>query len=213
MIERDKLTVEWTTPEDHTEEFRVLDYRHIITRQRYPKWKGVKIIKHPTDLVLYHQAIWSNQPEFIVETGTRWGGSALFYASMMDLVGRGKVVSIDIAPLGQPRHPRIIYLQGSSVDRNIVDQVKALVNGSCMVILDSSHRRRHVKWELRHYAPLVTKGQFLVIEDCYMRGRNKLYEPGEARDWFLRHTKKFKQTDYDNQFLSTSTRGGWLKRI
>jgi len=81
-----------------------------------------------------------------------------------------------------------------------------------MVVLDSNHKRLHVKWELHLYAPLVSKGQFLVVEDCYRRGHNKLLGPGLAINWYLKRSKNFVRTDYDKQFISTLTRGGWLLR-
>jgi cephalosporin hydroxylase len=81
-----------------------------------------------------------------------------------------------------------------------------------MVVLDSDHSRQHVKRELCFYADIVTSGQYLVIEDCYMykTGEAQLAGPGEARDWFLKRSKKLVQTDLDKQYLIGFCRGGWL---
>ena len=67
-----------------------------------------------------------------------------------------------------------------------------------------------VKWDLYNYSPLVTPGQYLVVEDCYIdRG---LYGPGEAKEWFLRNSKTFKQTDVCAKYIVGMTMDGWLIR-
>ena len=82
-----------------------------------------------------------------------------------------------------------------------------------MVVLDSNHERSHVKWELYLYSPLVTKGQFLVAEDIYTRGRNVLFGPGQAVEWFLKRDKNFVRTKYDRQYFSAITRDSWLQKV
>ena len=191
-------------------------YTHLHRKQHHPQWKGINILKMPTDLLLYHQIIWDTRPKWIVETGTKFGGSALFFQDMLDMVGEGgRVITIDKVPQVEKQDPRIIYLEGSSRDEKIIKQVKEMVSGEpTMVILDSDHGRVHVKWELHYYAPLVTPGNYLVIEDCYIRSHRKYY-PLEARDWFLADTKtgrKFKQTNLGMEFLVGVCVGGWLRR-
>ena len=191
-------------------------YHHIHKLGHEPKWRGVRVVKQPTDMVLYQEVIWENKPKWIVEAGTKFGGSAVFFQDMLDMVGQGgKVITIDIEAQVKKPDPRIIYIEGSSRDKEIVRQVRGLVGDeSCMVVLDSNHHRIHVKWELYHYAPMVTSGQFLVIEDCYSRG-TKPFGPLEARDWFLRETKEgryFEQTNLERKFLIGVCAGGWLRR-
>jgi cephalosporin hydroxylase len=205
----------WGNDVNRQMELNAALYQHIHMENREPTWRGVRIIKMPTDLFLYAEVIQQNKPKWIVETGTKFGGSSLWFQDCLDSVGEGgRVVTIDIdAKVANP-DPRITYIAGSSRDREIVAQVKALVGSdTCMVVLDSLHARWHVKWELYHYAPMVTPGQYLVIEDCYGR-RATLYGPGEARDWFLAGTRgrNFEQTNLDRRFLIGVCLGGWLRR-
>ncbi len=196
-------------------EVNAVMYQHIHRESREPTYRGVRIIKMPTDLALYHQVIWENRPKWIIETGTKFGGSSLYFQDQLDMIGEGgKVVTIDINAVVVEKDPRITYITGSSVDRGIVAQVKEMVgDDSVMVVLDSNHNRKHVKWELYHYGPMVTQGQYLVVEDCYTRS-STLYRPGEARDWFLttRAGRQFEQTNLDRQFLVGVCLGGWLRR-
>ena len=202
--------------DDKTLKLNEVLYHHIHVKGHEPRWRGVRVIKQPGDLILYQEVIWENKPKFIVETGTKFGGSALFFQDMLDLVGEGgKVLTVDIAAKVNNPDPRIRYIEGNSKDEAIVDQVRRIVgDDTCMVVLDSDHRRIHVKWELHRYAPLVTPGQYLVIEDCYSRGTKPL-GPLEARDWFLADTKEgrqFQQTNLERKFLIGVCNGGWLRR-
>ncbi len=190
-------------------------YQHIHRESREPTWRGVRVVKMPTDLLLYEQIIWENRPKWIVETGTKFGGSSLFFQDMLDMVGEGgQVVTIDIRPEVKTPDPRITYITANSVNRATVQQVREMIGSDLtMVVLDSAHGRKHVKWELYLYSPLVTPGQYLVVEDCYSRS-SSLYQPGEARDWFLttRAGRQFVQTNLDRQFLVGVALGGWLRR-
>lgn len=199
-----------------TEQLNEALYHHIHILGHEPRWRGVRVIKQPGDLIQYHEVIWDNKPRWIVEAGTKFGGSALFFQDMLDIVGEGgQVITIDIDPKVAVPDPRIRYITGSSIDREIVEQVRGIVgNDTCMVVLDSNHHRKHVKWELHHYGPMVTENQYLVIEDCYSRGTKPL-GPLEARDWFLKNTKEgrqFKQTNLERKFLVGVCNGGWLRR-
>src|SRR5438132_4143406 len=103
------------------------------------------------------------EPDLIIETGTAQGGSALFLASICDLLGKGRIVSIDIAPRDdRPLHPRITYLLGSSTSAPIADEVRTLARShrTVLVILDSDHSRDHVLRELAIYGELVTPGSY-----------------------------------------------------
>jgi len=191
-------------------------YHHIHVKGHEPNWRGIRVVKQPTDMIQYQEVIWQNKPRFIIEAGTKFGGSAAFFQDMLDIVGEGgRVITIDVKDFVKVKDPRITYILGSSTDREIVAKVRGLVgNETCMVVLDSNHHRRHVKWELHHYAPMVTPGQFLVIEDCYSRG-TKPFGPLEARDWFLHDTKEgrqFQQTNLERKFLIGVCAGGWLRR-
>ena len=85
-----------------------------------------------------------------------------------------------------------------------------MLSGRVMVVVDGNHDRVHAKWDLHNYGPMVTKGQYLVVEDCYIdRG---LYGPGEARDWFLDRHRGFQQVDKCERYMVGVTMGGWLLR-
>lgn len=190
-----------------------LFYDHIYNG-REPVWRGLRIVKMPTDLILYAMIIQSAKPKWIVECGTFQGGSSVFYQDMLDIVDAGgKVITIDTSPEVKKKDKRVVYIKASSTDLATVERVKKLIrNDPTMVILDSYHLAEHVKWELSCYAPLVTKGQFLVVEDCFNRG-GLPGGPKQALEWFMRANEEFEQTNLDQRYIVGSCRGGWLRRI
>ena len=192
-------------------------YEHVLggrkPRMNYPRWRGHIIVKLPMDLILYAQAIQENRPDFIIETGTKFGGSALFFADMLETTGKGMVISVDIKPADQPDHPRVRYITGPSTDAGILDRIREMVqSGTVMASLDSNHSRRHVKRELHYYSRLVTPGQYMVVEDCYARDGGP-YPPSEAVEWFLASRKGYSLDPVDEQFLVGVTRSGWVKKL
>ncbi len=97
------------------EDFHRLYFNDVFDKQLRVNWLGVEVLKYPTDLLAYQEIIHEIRPDLIIETGTHQGGSALFFASILDLIGRGQVISIDVATRNtRPPHPRITYLVGSS---------------------------------------------------------------------------------------------------
>jgi cephalosporin hydroxylase len=118
-------------------------------------WFGIQILKCPLDLWIYQEIIFGQRPGVIVECGTMLGGSALYLASICDLVGCGKVITIDIQPrAGRPQHDRITYVTGSSTDDTVVKKVEKMIDkdDKVMVILDSDHSEKHVARELEIYS-------------------------------------------------------------
>jgi cephalosporin hydroxylase len=189
-------------------------------------WGDYRIMKCPFDAWNIQEIINERKPDVIIETGTMEGGSALFMANILDLVHNGKVITIDIMNLiNKPPHPRITYLVGSTLDLGIVDRVKELIEpgNSVMVILDSNHTGNHVTKELKIYSPLVTLGQYLVVEDSNINGHPVLYAkeskkvgggPYEATQKFLKKNDAFivdKQRNY--KFTFSFHPEGYLKRI
>lgn len=198
--------------QDDIDKINSLFIKRVHFRWADPTWRGIKIVKLPTDMILYQQEIWSKKPDFIIDLGTRFGGSALFFADLLTIIGKGEVISIDIKRRDFPKHPRIKYLTGNSLDNKLIQEIKDLIKDkSVMVVLDSDHTKDHVENELRHYSPIVTSGQWLVIEDCYGKD-GKLAGPGEARDSFLKNNHDFTKEEIDRQFIVGYTRGGWLKK-
>jgi cephalosporin hydroxylase len=185
-----------------------------------PKWLGVAALKCPFDLWVYQEILHEIKPDLILETGTARGGSALFLASVLDLLGSGAIVAIDIVRRPEwPVHPRITYLTGSSTSAPIMDQVHARVAGRSrvMVILDSDHRKDHVVDELRLYSPLVTTGSYLIVEDTNINGRPVFPGfgpgPGEAVDDFLAGNTAFERDRSRERFFVTFNPGGYLRRV
>ena len=183
-------------------------------------WLGVPTEKCPLDLWIYQEILNEARPDVIVETGTRWGGSALFLASMCDLLGRGRVITIDIdVPGDRPRHDRITYLLGSSTSRTIVDEVHGQARGSerVMVVLDSDHSMDHVLAELRAYADVVNVSSYMIVEDTNVNGNPVLpgFGPGpmEAVNRFLHENDAFEVDRGWEKFLLTFNPGGFLRRV
>lgn len=183
------------------------------TVESRPHWRGVLIDKYPGDLILYAEQIFANRPDYIVETGTRYGGASGFFADLLFLTGGRRVISIDIHDWGYAHHPMVTFLIGkSSVDSEVISQVGKMVeDGSVMVVLDSDHSWRHVYQELRRYGPMVTPGQFLVIEDCYRQGF-KRFMPMRAKEKYLSQVSRFVEEPVADRAIFAITRGGWLRR-
>jgi cephalosporin hydroxylase len=182
------------------------------------KWLGTPLLKCPFDLWIYQELIARVRPDVIVETGTHKGGSALYLASICDLLDHGRVVTVDITEKeGRPEHPRITYLAGSSTAPEIVDRIKQEAQGTVMVILDSYHSRDHVLEELEAYGPLVNPGSYVIVEDTNMNGHpsHPKFGPGpwEAVEAFLGSHPEFRvDADCEKFFLTMNPRG-YLQRV
>lgn len=182
-------------------------------------WLGVPIWKCPLDLWVYQEIIFDLKPDLIVECGTAFGGSALYMSCMLDLIDKGKVVTIDIEEKqSMPQHERLNYLHGSSTAEEIVDQVRSHVAGSdtVMVILDSDHSKDHVLNELQIYNQFVTKDSYMIVEDSNVNGHPILPEHGpgpmEAVQDFLQMNEEFVVDESKEKFYLTFNPKGFLKK-
>lgn len=139
-------------------------------------WLGRPIIQYPQDIIATQEIIWSVNPDLIIETGVAHGGSLIFSASILELLGNnGQVLGIDIDIRDHNREQierhalskRITMIQGSSIDRQVVDQVFDFAKDKqrILVILDSMHTHEHVLEELRRYSPLIQSGSYLIVFD------------------------------------------------
>jgi len=198
-------------------------------------WMGRPIIQYPQDIVAMQEIIWRVQPDLIIETGVAHGGSAVFYASMLELLGGDRIVvaiDIEIRPHNReaieshPMFPRIRLIEGSSTAPETLAQVQQLATGrqSVLVCLDSNHTHDHVLRELQLYSPLVTPGSYLVVFDTIIEDLppdmfpNRPWGPGNnpktAVHEFLKTTDHFRiDRDIDSKLLITVCPDGFLRRV
>ncbi len=212
----------------HTvESFNILYYKSNVWA-RDTKWFDHVIMKTPMDMMVIQEIINETKPDLIIETGTFKGGSALFMANMLDLIGNGYVITIENNEKrnGQPTHDRIIYWQGNSTDSEIVFRVNRATMGkkSIMVCLDSNHDKDNVLKEMEKYSGLVTVGNYLIVDDTNINnpmiifepsGEKRIYEQGphEAVEEFLTTHKEFKIDRDREKFLFTFNPDGFLRKV
>ncbi len=174
-------------------------------------WMGFKAQKCPTDAWVYQELIYRLKPDFIIESGTAFGGGAKFFANMCDLVGNGHVITIENDPARPPKQlddERITQLHGSSTDQQIIDTLKSMVaDSSAIVVLDSDHSYDHVAKELTIYPQFVKKGFYLIIEDTHMKAT------AAAVSDFMVDNNDFIVDESCEKFVLTFNPGGFLKRI
>jgi cephalosporin hydroxylase len=205
-------------------DFHRLYFNDVFDKRLRANWLGVEVLKYPTDLLVYQEIIHEIRPDLIVETGTHHGGSALFFASILDLIGQGQVISIDLNRANNlPHHPRITYLVGSSTSEDIVVDVARRAEGlaTILVTLDSGHTKQHVAREIDIYRRFVTTGSYLIVEDTKLNGHPVFtrYEPDlgegpmEAVMEFLAKDRTFRVDRSRERFFLTSNPNGFLLKI
>ncbi len=155
------------------------------TTVKQTRWRGVPLIKTPLDLWVFQEILYETQPDVLIETGTLYGGSAYYFASLFDMFGKGRVLTVDILKLDVPKHDRITYYIGSSTAPEIIEQMKNSIpeDETVMVVLDSSHESDHVLNELLSLAK--QSDTFLGYVRLCMYGKYKrrtagFRGPGEA---------------------------------
>jgi cephalosporin hydroxylase len=204
-------------------------YHHHYVHQAYrygdrrmqQTWLGHDILKSPMDCWIYQELIASVKPDVLIELGVMFGGASHFYASIMDLVGHGMVLGIDIslAKVKSVDNPRIRYIEGSSTSPEVLAQVREIVAGkTVMVIADSDHEKNHVLSELRHYAPFVNVGSYFVAEDSLNDVMHWHPVPNEGPQAavyaFLEETDDFvPDVRYAEKYVMTLSPYGFLLRV
>jgi cephalosporin hydroxylase len=186
----------------------------------HPHFLGTPVIQCVSDLWVYQEILYERRPDVIIECGTRFGGSALYLASICDLISNGEIISIDVVEKqDRPQHKRITYLTGSSTSDRTLKRVKEYIapKDRVMVFLDSDHSKDHVVEELRAYGPLVTVGDYLIVEDTSINGHPILpkFGPGpmEAVQEFLGETDSFVVDVTKEKFFVTFHPRGYLRKI
>jgi len=203
-------------------------------------WMGRPIIQYPQDILAMQELIWSIQPDLIIETGIAHGGSLIFSASMLELNAvcggpqNAEILGVDIdirdhnreAIEAHPMSKRISMIQGSSIDANIIEQVKAKAEGKqkVLVCLDSNHTHEHVLAELEAYAPLTSVGSYCIAFDTLIEDMpaelfaDRPWGPGDnpkTAVWeYLKAHPEFKiNKDLDHKLLISVAPDGYLKRV
>jgi len=198
-------------------------------------WMGRPIIQYPQDMIAMQEIIWSVKPDLIIETGIAHGGSLIYYASLLELIGKGEVLGIDIDIRQHnrkeiekhPMHKRITMIQGSSTSDETLRQVRkhAKEKEAVVVCLDSNHTHEHVLNELNLYSPFVSVNSYIVAFDTIVEDLPEGYfsqkrpwgisnNPKTAVDEFLKMNNNF-MADHsiDNKLLISVAPGGYLKRV
>ncbi len=202
-------------------------------------WLGRPIIQLPDDILRVQEVIWKLKPDVIIETGIAHGGSLIFYASLCKMIGHGKVVGIDIDIRAHNRkeiekhdlYPFITMFEGSSIEPEMVEQVKAQINpgDKVLVLLDSNHTYEHVSKELELYSDLVSVDSYIVSTDGLMKDltdvpRGEKYwdkdNPSQAALDFVSKHENFEISypdwlfnESDITFPLTHWPNAWVKRI
>lgn len=199
------------------------------------EWMGRPIIQYPQDVIALQELIWQVKPDLIIETGIAHGGSIIFSASMLELIGNdGIVVGIDIDIRDHNRkeiesHPmfkRIELIEGSSISEETVAQVDKFTEGreTVLVILDSMHTHEHVLAELTHYAPYVSKHSYVVVLDTFVEDLPRGFfqdrpwdvgnNPKTAVYEYLQDHPEFElDASFENKLMITVAPSGYLKRV
>ncbi len=221
-------------------EFRALSntWRAMALERKYMNnfsWLGRPLIQLPMDAMALQEIIWAVKPDLIIETGVAHGGSVVLSASMLELIGHGQVVGIDIdirphnraAIAAHPMGHRISLIEGSSVAPDVVAQVKALAAGKkkVLVCLDSNHTHEHVLAELNAYAELVSVGSYCIVFDTFVedmpddyvwtdRPWGKGNNPKTAVwEWIKQNPGFVIDKSVEDRLLVTSAPDGFLQRI
>lgn len=198
-------------------------------------WFGEPLLNLPQDMFAIQDIIWRTRPEFIIEVGVAWGGGMLFEATLLEILGGQKVIGIDIFIPPDLRQrlashgklsERLVLIEGDSTAPDTLSQVKKLLGGSrkVLVILDSYHTHEHVLNELRSYAPLVEKDQYLICGDTIVEyippqlHRTRPWGPGNnpatAVKEFLAESDRFVVDErIDQRLLLSCHPGGYLQAV
>lgn len=207
------------------------DYSYLWT------WMGIPIIQLPADIMATQEVIWKTKPDIIIETGVARGGSVLFMASILEMMGNGQVIGVDIdirkhnreSIEAHPMSKRVTLIEGGSVDDSILKQVRANIpdGARVMVVLDSDHSRDHVLEECRAYGPMVTKDCYMVVADTLVghldekeapQNRSQVWYKGNdpltaLQDYMLESDRFEIDLEINGKLVLSSSPGGYAHCI
>jgi len=185
---------------------------------RIQSWGRTRITKFPADCFAMQKLLCHCRPQVLVELGSQYGGSALFFSSFAALAGIEAIVSVDLADLEKPRIPIATWITGDSSSPEVFEKVKALVAGrSCSLVVDSNHHAEHVDKELALYAPLVSSRQALIMEDTHVDVLNfrKFHTGGgplRSLQKYLRQHPEFEPATDVEPYVTTNFFGYWIRK-
>jgi cephalosporin hydroxylase len=189
------------------------------------RWLGVPAQQNPNDVWIIQEIMFETKPDFVIETGTLFGGGAILWATLLEQTNpAGRVITIDVQDRVDEEHlppiarRKVDFLLGMSTAPEIVAEVKRRVAGKrVLVILDSDHSMQNVLAELDIYAPLVPVGGYVIAQDTDVNGHPVLprFGPGpmEAVDEFLKRDKRFESDRSRERLIFTMHPKGFLRRI
>lgn len=188
------------------------------------RWLGTTAMKTPFDLWIYQEILYETRPDVLIETGTHTAGSAYFYATVFDALGKGRVYTMDVVDFPKAQHPRIHFRLDSSTSDGTIEWIRSNIKPGerVMVSLDSLHEKEYVLAEMDRYSQFVTPGCYLVVEDTHLNGHplRLAFTPAPGHEgpweaveaWLPRHPE-FQRDRTREKFGFTFNPGGWLKRV
>ena len=202
------------------EQYHELWYRSLDITWGSTRYLGVPLMKSPNDLWIYQELFTLFRFQTVIECGTYAGGSALWYASLMDALGMddfARVHSIDIDHTYRrvQKHRRIAFYDADSTDPKLVARLVKKIKRPLLVVLDSEHSYAHVSAELATWAPHCVRGDWMVVEDTNVSFPQDSGAGGALRE-FLRdpnHRHQWRQEPLCERYLLTMHPGGWLERV
>ncbi len=194
-------------------------------------WFGIPIIQLPEDILMMQELLWRLRPDVVIESGVAHGGALILYASILENIGKGRVVGVDVeirkynrlAIQNHPMSERITLIEGDSVASSTLEEVRKHIEPGdrVLVALDSNHTRAHVAAELERYAPLVTPNSYCVVFDTVMTqvsdapnaGQNwEEDNPAGAIEAFLAQNADFEIDREFNRLQASYCENGFLRR-
>ena len=213
-IQKDPLYLQRTL-----EEWLIYHHKEIIFGE--VSWMGIQTQKNVLDMWIYQELLWDIQPDVIIEIGSLKGGSTLYFAHLLDIIGKGCVISIDINRDNYHiSHDRVIALTGDSQSEKIINEVEKLMQGKTgLVIQDGNHEKGPVLKDLEVYQKFVTPGSYLIVEDSIVDIMQMKIDwphidgPLAAVKIFLNQNPHFEIDTTCERYLLGYNPKGYLKRI
>jgi cephalosporin hydroxylase len=201
------------------DQFNEIDQWSLKLREKQPIYfLGLPMMQIPTDNWLMSELMSEVEPDYVVEAGTLYGGSAVFYAAMLEFINPdGKVLTVDIneeqIPAEAKSHPlwsrRVKFYLGSSIAPEIHEQLKAEIGEGkrVFVTLDTLHAPKHVASELELYSRLVSPGSYMILQDTFYEGLPEVLD-----EFLAKHPDWERVSELDDRFIFTKYRGGFLRK-